>query len=224
MATEAPITQQITTDHRERTRPCVIIRLEEIEDCLIYNRHGVSFHFKELYQERKAIIVFVRNFLCYTCKEYVDDLSRIPRDVLKEAGVRLVVIGQSAHRHIESFCSLTGYPYEIYVDPERCIYNKLGMQRGETFMESAPPSPHVKSSMLVGHMRSVWRAVVSPAFDFQGDPLQQGGVLIAGPGSEVHFAHLDMNRLDHMPITWMLQQAGVQETLDLSDKPRILHV
>lgn len=43
-------------------------------------------------------------------------------------------------------------------------------------------SPHVKSNVLSGSMKSVWRAMVSPAFDFQGDPAQQGGTFILGPG------------------------------------------
>ncbi|KAF7667467.1 hypothetical protein LDENG_00061250 [Lucifuga dentata] len=166
----------------------------------------------------------LQNFLCYSCKEYVDDLSKIPRETLEDAGIRLVVIGQSSHHHIESFYSLTGFPHQIYVDPERCIYKKLGMKREEKFTDSAQPSPHVKSSMFVGHMKSIWRAMTSPAFDFQGDLHQQGGAIIAGPGSQVHFSHFDMNRLDHMPINWLLQLAGVQKTLDFSDKPKIIHV
>lgn len=107
---------------------------------------------------------------------------------------------------VQPFCSLTGYPYEIYVDPERCIYQKLGMKREEKFTDSgtvqqqhilrwwlmkdciwryvfiAHPSPHVKSGMFMGQMKSIWRAMTSPAFDFQGDLHQQGGAIIAGPG------------------------------------------
>ncbi|XP_054867089.1 peroxiredoxin-like 2C isoform X2 [Amphiprion ocellaris] len=196
-----PITRQVTTESRETGTSFVDIHLLDVEDCLIYDRHGVCIPFKSLYQERKSIIIFVR-----------------------DAEIRLVVIGQSAHCHIESFCSLTGYPYEIYVDPERCIYQKLGMKREETFTDSAPPSPHVKSGMFVGQMKSIWRAMTSPAFDFQGDLHQQGGAIIAGPGSQVHFSHFDMNRMDHMPINWLLQLAGVQQTLDFSDKPKIIHV
>ncbi|ROL53733.1 Thioredoxin-like protein AAED1 [Anabarilius grahami] len=124
---------------------------------------------------------------------------------------------------VRGFCSLTGYPHEIYVDPERQIYRKLGMRRGETYMETPSSSPHVKSSLLVGSLKSMWRAMTSPAFDFQGDSLQQGGALIVGPGPEVHFAHFDMNRLDHMPINWLLQIAGLQ-TLDFSDSHKIIHI
>ncbi|XP_047447444.1 peroxiredoxin-like 2C [Mugil cephalus] len=220
----SPITRQVTKESRGTGSLSVDIHLKDVEDCLIYDGRGVPIPFKTLYQDRKSVIVFVRNFLCYSCKEYVDDLSKIPREALQDADIRLVVIGQSAHHHIEPFRKLTGYPYEIYVDPERCIYQKLGMKRGETFSESAQPSPHVKSGVVVGQLKSIWRAMSSPAFDFQGDLHQQGGAIIIGPGSQVHFSHFDMNRLDHMPINWLLQLAGVQQTLDFSDKPKIIHV
>ncbi|KAK7136414.1 hypothetical protein R3I94_014911 [Phoxinus phoxinus] len=227
MAPVLPITQQgqiARAGHLEnRTRDPRDLRVSDVSDCRVYDRHGVCKPFDSLHQHSKAIIIFVRNFLCYTCKEYVEDLGKIPQHMLQESNVRLVVIGQSSCSHIEGFCSLTGYPHEIYVDPERQIYKKLGMRRGETYMETPSNSPHVKSSLLIGNLRSMWRAMTSPAFDFQGDPLQQGGALVVGPGPEVHFAHFDMNRLDHMPINWLLQLAGLH-TLDFSDRPKIIDI
>ncbi|XP_037536255.1 peroxiredoxin-like 2C [Nematolebias whitei] len=220
----SPITRQVRRGRCDTRARTVEVDLKEVEDCLIYDRRGHAFPFKSLYQDRKSVIIFVRNFLCYSCKEYVDDLSKVPKQVLEDAGIRLVVIGQSAFCHIEPFCLLTGYPHEMYVDPERCIYQKLGMKREQTFTDSAHPSPHVKSGLLAGQIKSIWRAMTSSAFDFQGDLRQQGGAIIAGPGSEVHFCHFDMNHLDHMPIPWLLQLAGVQQTLDFSDKPKIIHV
>uniref|UniRef100_A0A3Q4ABS8 Uncharacterized protein n=1 Tax=Mola mola TaxID=94237 RepID=A0A3Q4ABS8_MOLML len=220
-----PITRQVTKEARGASvGPSVDIRLEDVEDCSLWDRHGASVPLKDLYRDRKSVMIFVRNFLCYSCKEYVEDLSKIPKEVLEDADIRLVVIGQSAHHHIEPFCSLTGYPYEIYVDPERRIYQKLGMKREEIFTDSAHPSPHVKSGMFMGQMKSIWRAMTSPVFDFQGDLHQQGGAIIVGPGAQVHFSHFDTNRLDHMPINWLLQLAGVQQTLDFSSKPKIIHV
>lgn len=32
---------------------------------------------------------------------------------------------------LQPFCSLTGYTHEMYVDPQREIYKRLGMKRGE---------------------------------------------------------------------------------------------
>uniref|UniRef100_A0A2K6SPD5 Peroxiredoxin like 2C n=1 Tax=Saimiri boliviensis boliviensis TaxID=39432 RepID=A0A2K6SPD5_SAIBB len=92
--------------------------------------------FGALFRERRTVVVFMRHFLCYICKKYVEDLARIPKSFLQEADVTLIVIGQSSYHHIESFCKLTGYSHEIYVDPEREIYKRLGMKRGEEIASS----------------------------------------------------------------------------------------
>ncbi|NXF04543.1 AAED1 protein, partial [Smithornis capensis] len=188
----------------------------------VVDADGRSVPFQALYGKKKAIVVFVRNFLCYTCKEYVEDLAKVPKEFLQEANVRLIVIGQSSYHHIKPFCNVTGYTHEMYVDPQREIYKMLGMKRGEG--NNIPvQSPHVKSNTFLGSIRSIWRAMTGPAFDFQGDPAQQGGALIVGPGNEVHFLHLDKNRLDHIPINTVLQLAGVK-TVNFSNKPQIIDI
>ncbi|XP_041089261.1 peroxiredoxin-like 2C isoform X2 [Polyodon spathula] len=191
METTPPVTQQIGRNLHENRCKSVDIDVSDVQDCNVFDRQGNRLSFRSLYEEKKAIIVLVRHFLCYTCKEYVEDLAKIPKSFLSHADARLIVIGQSSHHHIDAFCQLTGYPHEMYVDPEKEVYKKLGMNRGDTFIKA-------------------------------GDPNQQGGALIIGPGAEVHFAHFDMNRLDHMPINWLLEQAGVQ-TVDFADQP-IIHV
>lgn len=45
----------------------------------------------------------------------------------------------------------------------------------------------MKSNMLLGSFKSMWRAMTGPVFDFQGDPAQQGGALILGPGELLCF-------------------------------------
>ncbi|KAG7332349.1 hypothetical protein KOW79_004183 [Hemibagrus wyckioides] len=223
MATSSPITQQICSSVPPTSSSTPAIPISEVEDCLIYDQHGVGITFKSLYQNHKAVVIFVRNFLCYTCQEYVEDLSKIPQEMLLDANVRLVVIGQSSYSHLKAFCSLTGYQHEIYVDPERQIYKKLGMTRGEIYEGKVSQSPHVKSSMLVGSIKSMWRAMTSPAFDFQGDPQQQGGALIIGPGPNIHVAHFDMNRFNHMPINGLLQLAGMQ-AVDFNRHAKIIDI
>jgi hypothetical protein len=66
-------------------------------------------------------------------------------------------------------------------------------------------SPHVKSDLLSGGLRSLWRAVTGLLFDFQGDPAQQGGTLILGPGNNIHFIHSNRNSLDNKSINPVLQ-------------------
>ncbi|XP_069330148.1 peroxiredoxin-like 2C [Eulemur rufifrons] len=188
----------------------------------VQDASGKRLRFGALFRERRAIVVFVRHFLCYICKEYVEDLAKIPKSFLQEANVTIIVIGQSSYHHIEPFCKLTGYAHEIYVDPEREIYKRLGMKRGEEIAFSGQ-SPHIKSNLLSGSLRSLWRAVTGPLFDFQGDPAQQGGTLILGPGNNVHFMHRDRNRLDHKPINSVLQLVGVQP-VNFTSRPSVIHV
>ncbi|KAM6363887.1 peroxiredoxin-like 2C isoform 3-T3 [Pluvialis apricaria] len=152
--------------------------LREAARCPVVDGDGRSIPFEALYGRQKAIVVFVRNFLCYTCKEYVEDLAKVPKAFLQITSTL-------------RFCLVR--------------------------------SPHVKSNTLLGSIRSVWRAMTGPAFDFQGDPAQQGGALILGPGNEVHFLHLDKNRLDHIPINTVLQLAGVK-TVNFTNKPQIIDI
>ncbi|XP_051007087.1 peroxiredoxin-like 2C isoform X1 [Acomys russatus] len=188
----------------------------------VLDASGRRLAFGALFRERRAVVVFVRHFLCYVCKEYVEDLAKIPKSFLREADVALIVIGQASYHHIEPFCKLTGYSHEIYVDPEREIYKRLGMKRGEE-ISSSGQSPHIKSSLLAGSLQSLWRAVTGPLFDFQGDPAQQGGTLILGPGNNIHFVHRDRNRLDHKPINSVLQLVGVQP-VNFMSRPTVIHV
>ncbi|XP_015268158.1 PREDICTED: thioredoxin-like protein AAED1 isoform X1 [Gekko japonicus] len=217
-----PVTRQISRQSLWQNTGDEPVELRSASSRLVVDAAGKRIPFGALYEQQKTIVVFVRHFLCYACKEYVEDLGKIPKEFLQDANVRLVVVGQSSHHHIKPFCNLTGYPYEMFVDPEREIYRILGMKRGEASSTSVQ-SPHVKSSLLSGSIKSMWRAMASPAFDFQGDPAQQGGTLILGPGDEIHFMHLDKNRLAHAPINAVLQLAGVQ-TVDFTNRSHIIDV
>ncbi|XP_069736627.1 peroxiredoxin-like 2C isoform X2 [Phaenicophaeus curvirostris] len=179
-----PVRQQVGRARGcgQRTEPA---ELRDAARCPVVDADGRSIPFGALYGAQKAIVVLVRNFLCYTCKEYVEDLAKVPKEFLQEANVRLIVIGQSSYHHIKS--------------------------------------PHVKSNTLLGSIKSMWRAMTSPAFDFQGDPAQQGGALILGPGNEVHFLHFDKNRLDHVPINTVLQLAGVK-TVNFTNQHQIIDI
>lgn len=55
----SPITRQIAKGHRE-PQTLSDVRLEDVQDCLVFDRHGVSLPFKNLYQHGKSVIIFVR--------------------------------------------------------------------------------------------------------------------------------------------------------------------
>nr|XP_036847137.1 peroxiredoxin-like 2C isoform X3 [Manis javanica] len=157
----------------------------------VLDASGRRVPFGALFRERRAVVVFVRHFLCYICKEYVEDLAQIPASFLQEANVSLIVIGQSSYHHIE--ISMWAYLFGCLISKQQ-FRDIVGIGKTQVpsilwlchFEPQASKnlegkSPHVKSNILSGSIRSLWRAVTGPLFDFQGDPAQQGGTLILGP-------------------------------------------
>jgi hypothetical protein len=59
---------------------------------------------------------------------------------------------------------------------------KYKMINLKTLLTISAQSPHVKSYLLSGGLRSLWQGVTGPLFDLQGDPVQQGRTLILGSG------------------------------------------
>lgn len=56
-----PITRQVTKEARGASvGPSVDIRLEDVEDCSLWDRHGASVPLKDLYRDRKSVMIFVR--------------------------------------------------------------------------------------------------------------------------------------------------------------------
>ncbi|XP_027811645.1 peroxiredoxin-like 2C isoform X1 [Marmota monax] len=138
----APVTQQVSGGAAPSPSPALAgpesgqPLAPSVAELPVLDATGKRLPFGALFRERRAVVVFVRHFLCYICKEYVEDLAKVPERLLQEANVTLIVIGQSSYHHIEPFCKLTGYSHEIYVDPEREIYKRLGMKRGEEIASS----------------------------------------------------------------------------------------
>ena len=56
----SPIIRQVTIENKDIGSLSIDYHLEDVEDCLIYDLHGVSFPFKKLYRDRKSVIIFVR--------------------------------------------------------------------------------------------------------------------------------------------------------------------
>uniref|UniRef100_A0ACB8ER32 Uncharacterized protein n=1 Tax=Sphaerodactylus townsendi TaxID=933632 RepID=A0ACB8ER32_9SAUR len=112
-----PVTWQI---HRQSALQNIVdepVELRDAYSCLVVDAAGKEMPFGALYEQQKTILVFVRHFLCYACKEYVEDLGKISKDFLQDANVRLVVIGQSSHHHIKI---LKGKFIELWHE-KRCL-------------------------------------------------------------------------------------------------------
>ncbi|XP_077982071.1 peroxiredoxin-like 2C [Glandiceps talaboti] len=186
----------------------------------VWDINGEMIPFDYFYKDGKSIIIFVRNFQCYTAVEYAEDLAKIPVDNIRNAGVRLIVISCVPWKYIKPFKYDTSFPFEIYVDQEKSIYKALKLRRKSTEGGSFS-SPHIKSSMLGGILKSTWRSMQFN--DFRLDIRQLGGQLVLGPGPVEHFYHIDRNLVDHTPINRLLAVAGVEQ-VNFDKHKRILQI
>ncbi|XP_033126173.1 peroxiredoxin-like 2C [Anneissia japonica] len=184
----------------------------------LWDEEGNMIPFDYLYKQHKVIVIFIRHFLCFISRDYVEDLAKIPESYLKDANVRLVVIGCAPYKFIKQYKEETKYPFEMYCDIERDVYQTLGMKE---IQECGKGSKHLKHSLIGGILKSTWKAIKTG--DFQGDVKQQGGSFILGKGEQVHFMHRDKADQDHRPINQLLAIAGVQQVSYPKD-PRIFDV
>lgn len=197
--------------------PEYCVDFEKIRDKIVYDGMGNKIKFGDIYKKQKTIIVFVRHFLDFVTKDYVEDLGMIPLEYLQEADVRLVVIGPAPYKFINDFKKETSFNYTLYCDPEREIYATLELEQGYEPTDVSK-SRHVKQNAFMGVLRNMWK--IMRVQEWQGDVKQQGGAYILGPGEVVHYIHVDKNQIDHAPINELLKRAGVQQVSFPKD-PRV---
>lgn len=198
------------------------IDFDRIENITVVDENGIPFRVGDIYKSKKTIIILVRHFLCYVCKEYVDDLGLIPEKNLQDADVQLVVIGCAKWKFIKAFREVTGYQHKMFADSDRKLYKALKCEESMNFSGATTvASKHVKSGALTGIIQSVWRGM--QFCELQGDIEQQGGAFILGPGDVCHFLHRDTSSTDHTPINNLLDLAGLPQLNFARDK-RVLTV
>lgn len=194
-----------------REKADISIYLDRVQNLKVTDEWGRKIAFGDIYKDQKTIVIFLRHFLCFMCKEYVDDLALIPEHYLKDANVKLALIGCGARKFIEPFRRATGYKGTLFVDPERELYKKIGcFEKGKADnLENVKASRHIKSGFVMGILKSTWRGMQYR--ELQGDVDQQGGEFIFGPGNAIHFKHLDQLPSDHTSINDLLAAAGVHQ-------------
>ncbi|XP_067952063.1 peroxiredoxin-like 2C [Watersipora subatra] len=180
---------------------------EAINEYIVETEYDADISFKRVYHDATTIVIFIRHFLCFTAKEYVEDLAKIPKQSLEDKRVRLVIIGCGETKFMKRFRRDTGYWAEFYTDRTRELYKLMGCKISPDLGNLAV-SKHTKSSFITGVVRSAIRSTAFPG-EHQGDLEQQGGAFILGPGEKCHFAHIDRNGSDHYPINKLLDMVGV---------------
>jgi hypothetical protein len=102
-------------------------------------------------------------------------------------GAEAVVVGCGEPGHIPGFRNATGYQGPLLADPSLRAFRAAGLAHGVT---------------RTFHPRSVWKGIRAFARGFRqggrrGNPVQQGGTFVLGPGDRVRFEWRDRFAGDH---------------------------
>ena len=116
------------------------------------------------------------------------------RPALERRGAALVVVGLGRPEDLRGFREVTGYAGPLYADPSLATFRAAGLASGwgRTF-----------------HPRSFLKGLRAFAAGFRqgarrGDPVQQGGIFVLGPGDRVTYEWRDRFAGDHAPMPAVL--------------------
>lgn len=117
---------------------------------------------------------------------------------LKAAGVKLFFIGNGTPLMAKDFQEYMEIPQlPVWTDPKRQTYAHLGFKRGVL-------------SVLDGALLKYARRALKAGFTqgrTQGDPVQQGGVLVVKRGGEVVYGYASATAGDHPPLDEVITKA-----------------
>ena len=109
-----------------------------------------------------------------------------------------MVVGCGRPEHIAGFRSATGYDGPLFTDPSLRAFEAAGLARGWT---------------RTFHPRSILKGIAAFASGFRqgarrGNPVQQGGTFVLGPGDRVSFEWRDRFAGDHPEVRDVLAALG----------------
>ena len=127
-------------------------------------------------------------------RRQVADLNKSMK-AFKKKNAQLVVIGNGPEHFITPFREVTGYRGPLFTDPSLETYNILDFKKGLTSVIGLNPLKAGIRALSSGYLQK----------GIQGPPLQQGGVLVVGPGNIVHYFYRSQKAGDHPPAEEIFQ-------------------
>lgn len=113
--------------------------------------------------------------------------------------VQLVVIGNGPEKFIMPFRKSTRYMGPLFTDPSLKTHNILGFKKGIASLVGLDPLKAGIRALGTGYLQK----------GVQGPPLQQGGVVVVGPGNVVHYLYRSKKAGDHPSVEDMLKACEV---------------
>ena len=151
-------------------------RADDLAKLTVLDADGRTIVLGSLWQDRTAILVFLRHFGCIHCRDHVVQLEKQIAQ-LRAKGAELYVIGNGSPSFIVGLREQTGWTGPVYTDPSLAVYKAAQLKRG--VLRTFDPRGYGKALRAMAGGQRQGRT--------QGDPWQQGGVLVvASDGGVVY--------------------------------------
>ncbi|MBV8194094.1 MAG: AhpC/TSA family protein [Candidatus Dormibacteraeota bacterium] len=157
-----------------------------LSEAAVLDADGGRFRLGDLWQDRPAVVVWLRHFGCVYCREQAGEFTAAAAE-LDSAGVRLAFVGNGTPRAARWFRDRFTRGATVVTDPKLVSYRIIGARRG-VFNTLGP---HTWRHGLRALRRGARQGAV------RGDPFQQGGVIVVAPDGRVAFEHISRAAGDH---------------------------
>ncbi|CAD6214379.1 unnamed protein product [Miscanthus lutarioriparius] len=161
---------------------------------------GEPVLFRDLWDQNEgvAVVALLRHFGCPCCWELASVL-RDTKERFNSAGVKLIAVGVGTPAKARILAERLPFPLEyLYADPDRKVYNLLGLYFGvgRTFFNPASAKVFSRFDSL---KEAVKNYTIEATPDDRAGVLQQGGMFVF-KGKELLYARKDEGTGDHAPL------------------------
>jgi peroxiredoxin len=170
-----------------------------VAEAQVIDAAGQRSRLGDRWSERPVLLVFLRHFACMACTEHIALLSPW-LDEIAALGIDVVLVGNGAPNFIEGFVErnqLGGKPAEIVTDPTLRAFDAASLERSYRSNLSPAALKNFARALLHGFRQT----------HVEGNPQQQGGVMLVEPDGSLAYVHRDRVAGDHAPTAKVVAAA-----------------
>ena len=158
-----------------------------LADVILVDHSGQPVRLGDLWRDRPAVIVWLRQFGCPFCRAHAVQLNAARRG-FEDAGAQLVLVGQGTSSDAAAFKHRMDIDLTMLADASRASYLLAGTKLA-TLDELIGPVVVVKAAVAMA------RRHVTIGHN-TADEAQLGGTMVVAPGGGIPWAHLSEDASD----------------------------
>ena len=151
-----------------------------LADIRLPDPDGQEVRLGSLWEEKLAIIVFLRHYGCIFCRQHVAEL-REHEQAIRARNAGVAAIGMGDRNYARLFREETGITFPLLVDEERTAYRAAGLKRANIL--------HLLRRNNAAARKRAWGAG-HKHHTLGQNPFQLGASFVFGPGNVDRYAHL----------------------------------